>query len=153
MEKIVAIIVRKPLIFLTVSLAYLLLVGFLKWRLVPPISALWFLVGGAIGIYFLDIAEVFFHLTPSPFRSIVFCALFVIVSFFIVTSSGSFLASGLVLSLYVTLILWQAGEWQLRGNLDSWYRMIAGPVSGKTQQAGLIVFGAFFLLETILFIR
>ena len=147
------IIRKKPLLFLVVSVVYALGVGVLKWGIAwPPQAALYF--GGAIlGVYFLDGAEVFFHLTPSPFRSIVFVAMFALVSLFVVTSSGSYLGSGLVLSLYLSLLLWQLGEWKLVGNLTSWYRMVAGPVSVTTQRWVLVALAAIFLVETYLFIR
>ena len=139
MDNIFAIIKRKPTLFLFMSLGYLLLVGFLKWQIHPPISAIWFFVGGAVGVYFLDAAEVFFALSPSPFRSFVFLIGFVVVSLFIATSSGARIAQGLVLSLYLTLILWQIGERQLRGNLDSWYPPILA-------QWGLPLFIIIFLI-------
>ncbi len=153
MNKVVEIINRKPVLFVVAALGYLTIVGFLKWWITPPWTALWFMAGGMLGIYFLDIAEVFFNLTPSPFRSIVFSAAFVLVSFFVVTSSGSLLASGLVLSLYLTLILWQLGEWQVRGNLSSWYQMVAGPVEQNIQRWGVVLFTFIFLVESYLFIR
>lgn len=153
MEKVKEIIRKKPLLFLVVSIVYALGVGVLKWGIAwPPQAALYF--GGAIlGVYFLDAAEVFFALVPSPFRSIVFMASFAVVSFFIVTSSGSFVGSGLVLSLFLSLILWQVGEFQITGNLNNWYRMVAGPVSLIVQRWILLVFIIFFVLETFLFIR
>src|SRR5258706_11797931 len=110
MNKLLEIVRRKPLLFLFITLGYLLMVGFIKWQIHPPFAALWYLVGGAIGVYFLDAAEVFFALNPSPFRSIIFVIAFIILSFFVVTSSGSFLAIGLVFALYLNLILWQVGE-------------------------------------------
>jgi hypothetical protein len=153
MNKVLEILHRKPLLFLFITLGYLIVVGFIKWQIHPPLVALWYLLGGAIGVYFLDAAEVFFALNPSPFRSIVFVVAFVILSFFVVTSSGSLLAIGLVLALYINLILWQIGQWQYEGNLNSWYRMIAGSVSPKFQQWGLVIFVALFFVETILFLR
>ncbi len=152
-EKIKEIIRRKPPFFLLVSLAYLLLAVFLKWNVHVPWDALWFLAGGIIGVYFLDVAEVFFQLSPSPFRSVVFAAAFVLVSFFVVTSSGSSLASGLVLSLYLTLVLWQTGQWQLDHNLNDWYRMVAGTVTVRMQRWILTGFVFLFLVETFLFVR
>ena len=95
----------------------------------------------------------FFHLSPSPFRSIVFAAAFVVVSLFVVTSSGSMLASGLVLSLYLSLILWQVGEWHVRGNLNEWYRMITGPVPAGCSGGEWCYFIVLFFVETYLFIR
>ena len=144
MDNILAIIKRKPAVFLIVSLGYLVLVGLLKWRLEPPIGALLFLAG-AIGVYLLDAAEVFFALNPSPFRSIIFLAGFVVVSLFIATSSGARIAQGLVLSLYLTLILWQIGERQVTGTLAQWYPPMLA-------EWGLPLFTFIFFIETYLFI-
>lgn len=153
MNTIREIVSRKPLLFLFVSLGYLGLLGFVKWFIHPPLAAVWFLVGGVIGVYLLDAAEVFIRITPSPFRSIVFAGAFVVLSLFVATSSNSMLASGLVLSVYLTMLLWQIGEWQIAGNLNSWYRMVAGPVSVRHQQWGMVTFAAFFVVETLLFLR
>jgi hypothetical protein len=152
-EKIKEIVRRKPLFFLLVSVGYLILIGFLKWKLTPEIDTFLFLIGGVIGVYFLDIAEVFFELNPSPFRSIVFVGAFILVSLFVVTSSGSPLATGLVLSLFLTLLLWQIGQWQISRNLTDWYRMVAGPVEIRTQQWILMFCIGLFLIETFVFIR
>lgn len=152
-EKIKTIIQRKPTVFLFVSLGYLILISVIKWNIHPNWETVIFFVGGLLGVYFLDIAEVFFELNPSPFRSIVFSVAFTLVALFIVTSSGSALASGLVLSLYLSLILWQAGEWNITHNLNSWYRMVMGPVSITAQRWILIGFIVVFFIETFLFIR
>jgi len=153
MEKVMEIIKKKPTLFLAVSIGYALGVGVIKWGIAWPPQAFLYFAGSLLGVYFLDAAEVFFALSPSPFRSIVFMAAFSVVSFFIVTSSGSFVGSGLVLSLFLSLILWQIGELQIAGNLNSWYRMVAGPVSLSMQRWILFVFIAFFVIETYLFIR
>jgi len=153
MNQIIQIIKRKPFFFLLTSISYILLTGFIKWTVRPPLEALWYLLGGFLGVYFLDLAEEFFRLSPSPFRTIVFTAGFALVSFFVVTSSGSLLAIGLVLSLYLTIILWQLGERQVKGNLDEWYKLVAGPVDTRTQTWILIGFIALFLLETYFFVR
>lgn len=147
------IISRKPLFFLFVSLGYLVGIGLLKWFIHPPLEALWFILGGAIGVYLLDAAEVFVAINPSPFRTIVFAGAFVTLSLFVVTSANSMLANGLVLSLYLTMLLWQLGEWQISGNLNTWYRMIEGPVSVPLQKWGMILFAVLFVVETLLFLR
>lgn len=143
---------RKPLLFILIPLAYIVLVGLLKWRFRPPIESLMFLLGGAIGIYFLDAAEAFFKLTPSPFRTVLFMGLFAVVSFFVVTSANSLIASGLVLSLYLTMLLWQTGEWRAAGNLNSWYQNTS-PAPLLTQKYLVWGFAVFFLVETFLFVR
>lgn len=152
-DKLREIIRRKPTFFIIASLIYLLAVAVLKWTIHPTIDTILFIVGGLLGVFFLDIAEVFFNLNPSPFRGMVFFAAFVVVCFFIVTSSGSALASGLVLSLYLTIVLWQIGQWRLSGNLSSWYSMIAVPVDLVTQKRILIVTVVLFFLLTVLFVR
>ena len=152
LEKVKEIIRRKPPFFLFLSLGYLILTAFLKWTIHPSAGTLLFIVGGLIGVYFLDIAEVFFHLTPSPFRSIVFEAAFVIVSLFVVTSSGSAITSGLVLSLYLSLCLWQVGQWQIQHNLTDWYRMVNGTVPIEVQWWILVGTLVVFLIETLLFV-
>ena len=151
--KLGEVVARKPLFFVVLSLGYLIIVGFLKWKISPPVVAAFYLAGGIFGIYFLDVAEVFFILNPSPFRSVIFQWLFVATSFFVVTSSGSLLASGLVLSLYLTMILWQLGEWKIAHNLSSWYRLVAGVTSAGLQRGMLVVFIVMFFVETFLFIR
>lgn len=151
-NKVIEIIRRKPLLFFVIPLAYLTLIAFLKWGIPPSTDAIYFAIGGVVGIFFLDIAEVFFNLTPSPFRTIVFVAGFAVISFFVISSTDSLLGKGLVLSLYLTLLLWQLGEWQVRGNLESWYRMVAGSVRVATQQWITFGFLVLFLVETYLFV-
>jgi len=145
MNKLLEIVRRKPTLFLFVSLAYLVFVGLIKWHLTPPIGALWFLLGGAIGVYLLDAAEVFLALNPSPFRSFVFIVGFVVVSLFVATSSGNLLAQGLVFSLYATLILWQIGTRQISGTLRDWYPPFL-------EKWGIVVFITLFIIETFLFL-
>jgi hypothetical protein len=152
MDKIKALIVKKSAKDLLISLVYLLLIIAVKWNIHPNLATLLFLIGGVMGIYFLDIAEIFFKLTPSPFSSIVFCAAFVVVSLFIVTSSGSALAGGLVLMLYLVLIMRQLSDFRVTGNLESWYRMVAGPISFQTQNMILAVFMIIFLVESLMFV-
>lgn len=153
MDKIKELIRHKPNVFVYVSLAYVVCVVVYKWLFHPSFDAIWFFLGSVIGVYFLDAAEIFFALSPSPFRSIVFCALFTLVSLFVVTSSASPLAIGLVLSLYLQIIQRQIGEWHVAGHVSSWYRMVAGPVPLATQRMLFFVFVFFWCLETVFFVR
>lgn len=153
MGTIAEIIRKKPLVFLIVSIVYALGVGVLKWGVAwPPEAALYF-AGAILGVYFLDAAEAFFNLAPSPFRSIVFVAAFTLVSFFVVTSSGSYFGTGLVLSLYLSLLLWQIGESGVAGNLNSWYQMVSGVPAVSQQKWTVVALAAIFVIETYLFIR
>lgn len=153
MDKILAIVRRKNRFFLNVSLIYIALLVILKWNIHPVLNVLWFATGGVIGIFFLDIADEFVHLQPSPFKSILFSAGLVVVAIFVVTSSGSLLASGLVLTIYLTLLLRQIGEWRKYHTLSQWYQMLASPVSEKVQYQILNVFVVLFFVVTYLFIR
>lgn len=140
----------KPLILIVIPLVYILLVGLVRWWLSPPVAALLYVAGGVIGVFLLDAAEAFFNVHPSPFRSVVFAAGFVVVSVFVVTSSANLMAVGLVLSLYLSMILMLLGELHLRGNLDSWFRLVATPVSRGTQIRLLYIFSGIFVLLTVL---
>jgi hypothetical protein len=153
MDKVNEILRRKPSTFLIASFVYLLVVTAAKWWIHPTLSTVFFLVGGVLGTYFLDIAEVVFSVHPSPFRTIVFVTLFAIVSFFVITSSASMLAIGLVLSIFLTILLWQSGEWALMKNLNTWYHMLADPVPPSAQLIILYLSGVVFLIETIIFVR
>ncbi len=153
MNKLIQIIQKKSSGAVLFHLVYFFLIGFAKWRLSPSIPTLLFFTGAVIGMYLLNIAEEFFHLSPSPFRSIVFMAGFVLVSLFMVTSTGSLLGTGLVLSLYLTLLFWQLAEWKERGNLNRWYVMISGSLSYDMQRWVLIGFIILFAVETFLFLR
>lgn len=152
MDKVKELIRQKPRVFLVVTGVYFVAVVVLKWLAHPSLDAVWFLLGGGIGIYFLDAAEQFFALNPSPFRSIVFQVLFAVVAFFVVTSSTGTIGSGLVLSLFLQMIMWQIGELRLNGNLDSWYRMVAGSVDTRTERIILIASVFVFLISTYIFI-
>ncbi len=153
MNKLIQIIQKKSSGIVVLSLVYFLLIGFAKWRFAPSIPTLLFFTGAVIGMYLLNIAEEFFHLSPSPFRSIVFMAGFVLVSLFMVTSTGSLLGTGLVLSVYLTLLFWQLAEWKEKGNLNRWYSMIAGSLSYDMQRLVLGGCIVLFVVETVLFLR
>lgn len=151
MDKILEIIKKKPPMLLAITVLYLFLVGILKWGLQINLSIVSYAAGGIIGIFFLDTAEVFFKLTPSPFKSVVFAAGLALISFFVVTSTGSLLGIGLVLSIYLSLLLGQIAELQARNNLNSWFWMVKVPVRERTQKLLFGIFLLTFILETYIF--
>lgn len=153
MEYLRQILHRKPRLLLVISVVYLCIIMILKWWVAPTWARVWFLGGGLLGVYLLDIVESFVALSPSPFRSVIFLALYLVVSFFVVSSGGSEFGSGMVLAVYIQLLLWQIGQWRLQGNLSSWYHMVAGPVAVSVQRSMLILFGVLLLLESYIFIR
>lgn len=153
MDTIRQIIKKKPIEFLFASLFFVLIASLIKWGIHPTGETAWFIVGGMVGIYFMDVAEVFFALEPSPFHSIVFMGAYAVVSLFVTTSSSVSLARGLVLSLFLQLLLRQTGEWRLTGSNASWYRTVSGTVSTKIQGWILLEFTVLFLVESYLFVR
>jgi hypothetical protein len=153
METLRRIVKGKPFLFILVPFAYLVLCAFAKWTLHPVWGTLFFLLGGLLGMYFLDAAEIFFNLSPSPFRSILFFAGLVVVTLFIITSSGSMFASGLVLSLYLTLLLWFGKEFARGGDTGRWFRQFADPVTKTTSYWVLGALFLVFVLVSVLFVR
>ena len=153
MQKLLSFLRCKPFFFFWISIIYIVVLYMVKWNIHPTIDALLFILGSLIGMYFLEAAERFFHLNPSPFRSIVFVALFSAVSFFVITSSVSYVASGLVLSIFLTLVLWQYGELATLKNLNRWYLMLADPVSSRMQIGVLYIQLLFFILQTVIFLK
>lgn len=151
-DEILAIIKRRPPMLLVIPLLYLVAVCLVKWQLTPRPGMFLFLLGGAMGLFFMDAAEVFFKLNPSPFRSVLFAAGLALISTFLVTSSESFVAVGLVLTLSLNLLLWQVGEWQVHQQLHSWYRMIAVPVRPEVQRLITAGFVLLFCVHTLLFL-
>jgi hypothetical protein len=132
---------------------YLAVVALINWGIRLDWNIALFLLGGVLGVYFLDAAEEFFAVNPSPFRSIFFIVAYSIVSFFVVSSSASAFAGGLVLSLYLQVVLWQAGELRVTGHMDSWYRAPAGSVPVATQKTAFACFVVVLLALTYFFIH
>jgi len=153
MQKLLSFLRCKPVFFFWLTLAYIVFLYAVKWNIHPTLQAGLFAIGSVIGMYFLEGAERFFQLDPSPFRSIVFVGLFTLVSFFVLTSSVSYIASGLVLAIFLTLILWQSGEWVTVKNLNRWYTMLADPVKPRLQLGILLLQVAFFIVQTIIFLK
>lgn len=147
------IILRKPPVFVLVPFAWAIFIIAVKWGIYPVLPSVLFLLGCGMGIYFLDLAEVFFRLNPSPFRSVVFLTGFTIVSLYVVSSAGSSLASGLVFAIYLTLILWQTGEAIILKNFDSWYEMFVGTVNRSVQWGIYLAFIFIFAFETWIFLH
>lgn len=152
MYQILRIIRNKPSMLLLFTVVYIFLTILLKWPSAVKPDTFWYLAGGLLGLYFLDVGELFFGISPSPFRTVVFQALFAITGLFIITSSTSIFAKGLVLSLSLQILFLQIGEWVVMKSIHSWYTMVASPVPLKMQKLGIIAFFALFVLETLIFI-
>lgn len=151
-KKLVENIQAKPPFFVIGCLIIFLGLIFLKWNIHLPFGAILFLLGGIVGIYFLDIADLFFAVSPSPFRTMVFTILLGIVGFFIMSSTQELLAKGLVLSLNFSLFFTQLEEWKDKKNLDSWYALFFGQVPQEREKWGLIAYGGVVVFLTGMFL-
>ena len=131
---------------------YLLIVILLHWKLHPDLSILYFLAGGVLGVYFLDLADMLFKLNPSPYRNVFFQAGFIIMTLFVLTSSGSLFGAGLVFVIYLSMIMSQALELKEEGNLNGWFSLIKKEIDLKAQKIYLTLVSVIFLLLNLLFI-
>lgn len=136
-----------------ITFIYILLLVFLKWQINPDLDSLWFFAGGILGMFILDIAEELMDLKPSPFRSVLFAGGFALVSFFITTSSEKAVAIGMVLSIYLTLILWVNRDLTDKKNLGEWFRILNLNLSEKIQKRWFLVFIIIFIIETFQFLK
>ncbi len=134
------------------TFGYLLLLILFHWQLNFDWSILFFLGGGILGVYFLDLADLVFKIEPKPYRNVFFQTAFILMTLFIITSSGSLMGAGLVLSIYLNMILSQFKEIQEKGNLDEWFKLIKREVDIKTQKIYLGVISGAFLLLNLLFL-
>jgi hypothetical protein len=148
-----AIIAKKSAFILLLTIGYLAVLAGIKWRMQLSIDMLWFLMGGIVGIYLFDAAEVVFAVKPSPFRSIVFVLAFLVVAFFVLSSSVNMFGKGMIMTLLFTIVLWQSGELRVTGTLERWYALVQKPVSVRLQKQ---LYGALLLVTfglSLLFIR
>ena len=153
MQRILAVIQKKPSFFLFLGILYSIVIIILQWGVQPTWDMLWFFFGAVIGIYLLDIFEVFLHISPSPARSIIFVVGLLLVSFFIVSSSGSVFAVGVTLLSFATTLEWMWGQWVTHKELDSWYVMVAGPIDRRLQRTMLYGITVLFFVINWFFIR
>ncbi|MFH0864355.1 MAG: hypothetical protein V1858_04710 [Candidatus Gottesmanbacteria bacterium] len=156
------------------TIIYLLLLIFMRWRFHPTLDIFFFLAGGIFGIQFLDLAEVIFKdlsvkavpssIPPaepasiigtqekSSFRNVLCQVVFVPLSLFMITSSGSLFGTGLVLSVFLSMLYWQWQEYSTSGKIASWFWVIKTEIDQKTQQIYLAIMGGIFILLSLLFV-
>lgn len=144
---------------LIVTIVYLLFLVFWHWNLnLLRLEILFFLAGGIVGVYFMDLAELFFKnssvgegQTKSPFKNVLFQAIFVPFTLFIVTSSGSHFGIGLVLSIFLSTLFRQWQEFQKLGNINDWFWMIKTQFSPRDQQNYLLIMSGIFGFLSLMF--
>jgi len=143
---------------LFITLIYLIFLTIFHWGLKPDFSILLFLGGGIFGVYFLDLAEQFFKSSPSlttsgsPFRNVLFQVVLVILTLFVLTSSGSLFGAGLVLSIALGMLLEERLEWRSQGNLNSWFWIVRRDFPLQTQQFYFLAMAGIFIFLSLLFV-
>lgn len=137
---------------LALTLVYLVCLIFLHWRLKPALASFFLLAGGVLGVIFLDLADVLFKISPSPFRNVLFQTVFVPFSFFVLTSSGSLFGQGLVLSIFLSMLISQWRELSQTGNLYNWFAIIKRNVDQKTQKGYWMIMVGIFSFLSLLFL-
>lgn len=145
-------IVKKPSLFVILPIVLFFVLLLAKWQLNLPFEALWFFVGGIVGIYLLDIVEEVFQLSPSPFRTIVFCIGLFILTFYLITSTREYLAKGLGLSLLCSLFLLYVNDWRVHHTSKEWFSFLFDSFDHTKERTVVGVFGIAILLLFLLFI-
>lgn len=143
------LLVNKKLLLITSI--YLLVLILWHWGLQPNLGMVFFVAGGLLGIYFLDLADALFALSPSPFKNVLFQVIFVPFTLFVLTSSGSLFGTGLVLSIFLSMIYSQWLTYRQNGNLNSWFGVIKREILVKNQQIYLWVISGLFIILSLLF--
>ncbi len=133
---------------------YFLLTAILKWGVHPDWLILLYGLGAGVGLMIFEILEQYIFAgtnetaVSSPLRSGLVQMIIIVVSFFVLTSTGSKLGAGLVLFLQLRLLDLQNSELEKFGSLTHWSVSSSKQVSLWYLIAVLIT----FLIETVIFI-
>lgn len=134
------------------SIAYFLLTVLLRWQLHPDLTILLYLLGSLIGLHLLEVLEVIFGETDSPFRTVFTQAVLTFVTFFVITSSGSQLGSGVVLFMNLRFFYLQFEEYSRTKSLTSWFGKMTLPLPEKNTRIYLYLLVGAMVFETLIFI-
>lgn len=145
-------ILKKPPLFVLFPIGVLFVLLLLKWQLSFPFESLWFFIGGVIGIYILDIAEVLFDVHPSPFRSVFFMLALSIVTFYMVSSTREFLATGMCLLVLLEVLILYIIQWRRKQPLDQWYSLFLHGVPQGFRNISGVIFIAIYSFLCLLFV-
>jgi hypothetical protein len=140
--------------------AYILALGFflatvvLHWRLQISVGILWYALGALIGLHVFDILEKWVVAgsgRPSPLRNVAVQIIISVLSIFILTSTGSWIGSGVVLFLNLRLLLLQQEQFNQTGTLTPWFsNSMTANKSRDTNYLGLLTI--VLIIETVIFI-
>ena len=133
------------------ALGYFLLTTLCKWRLSPDLTILLYYAGGLIGLHLLEITETMMKLEKSPFRTVFFQVILVILTFFVVSSSASRLGSGVVLFFSLRLLYLQIEAFKNQ-TFGLWFPVAYSQLTKTNHRYYLYFISFIFALETVLFI-
>ena len=131
------------------SLILFLVVLFFRFK--NPFWVLFFGFGGVVGTFITDIEKavsVKLETNSHIFHSYLFQVIFLVLTFYVLTSTGSALASGVSLFAYLQILKDQVADLSAK-NMQSWGGFFGLVVPEKFQSywvgGGILVFMYFFL--------
>ena len=140
-------ILKKPPLFVLLPISLLFILLLLKWQFTFPIISLTFFLGGVIGIYLLEIAEVFVNSHPSPFRTMLFMLLLGVTTFYTISSTNSYFAKGICLFLLLDLVMKYTLQWKKGSSLDEWFSLLFDNLNSQVKKtSGWFVLGIYIFL-------
>lgn len=153
-KKLYTRILAKPPLLVILPLVYGVALLFGRWGLAPTIASLLFLFGIIAGIFAIDICETVMDVSPpSPFRSMAFWLALSVVSIFVITSNGSVLGAGMVLSLQFMMLLLHVGEWNVRGHVAGWYQLLMVDHTDAVARGMLLAMGVLQVVLSWIFVN
>lgn len=153
MDRIKNIVLSKSRNIIGYTLIYIIFIYIARWRLTFNFDGLLILAGAVVGIFILDIAEDVVRTNPSPFRSVLFYAAFLPVCLFIVSSSNSAAAAGLVLALHITMIANIRKDLATDGQINKYFTYLKVDLTPQNQKNLIVLFALFLAVETLIFVR
>ena len=133
------------------SVIYALGLSLVKWRLQFAFDTVYFLGGSIIGMLLLDTIEAFLGGKQSVFRTIFFESILAIAGFFVITSSGSLVGSGVMLAFFLRFVIEQVTEFQVAG-IGHWITASNIATSKLREELLFILTTSIFVLLSLLFL-
>ena len=136
-----------PLISGVAAVIYAVGMIFLKWGGIVS-DAVFLIIGIFVGLVLLDVVDMLFPSARPLLHGMVGVVTISIASFFVVTSSGSIMGSGVVLSLLLRVVSEQIHEYVATGQIMSWF---TSQQSVGLQQGAMVTSVFIFLLFSYVF--
>lgn len=141
--------IRLPFIYYEVGVMYVVATALIKWLAGDSWFVLIYILGAIIGFHLLDAVEHWVQIQPSPYRTLLFQAVFGVVSIFVLTSSSGLLGKGVVLALGLRILIGQIVEVKEQKRFTTWFPNVqTDPAVHKRVLVGLTI---FFLAQTLIF--